>query len=147
MKIDNDGLNIIKRFEGFRAEPYYCPAGVPTIGYGTTHYNHRGVTINDHAITQEVATNLLRDQVDAIYGKAVNHYVRVPINQHQFDALTSFTYNEGTYALKTSHLLKYVNAREFDKAAKEFHKWIKGGGHIIKGLKNRREQERRLFLS
>ena len=147
MKIDEAGLRIIKDFEGLSLKPYLDLRGVPTIGYGTTHYHHRAVTIHDSDISEKVATMLLRDQVDAIYGKAVNHYVRVPINQKQFDALTSFTYNEGTHALKTSHLLKYINENRFDLASKEFHKWNKAGGRVIKGLGRRREQERKLFLS
>jgi len=121
MKIDKAGLDIIKQFEGFSSKPYLCPAGVPTIGYGTTHYDYRAVTMHDHDISEKVATELLSYQVNSIYGKAVNHYVRVPITQNQFDALVSFTYNEGTNALKTSHLLKYVNQRRFSLAVKEFH--------------------------
>jgi len=146
LKIDEAGLIIIEQFEGFRPEPYYCPAGVPTIGYGTTHYEGRPVGIDDNPISRSTAEHFLREQVDKIYGKAVNHYVRVPITQNQFDALTSFTYNEGTHAFKTSHLLRYINEGRFKKASKEFHKWNKGGGHVIKGLATRREQERRLFI-
>ena len=146
MKIDSAGLQIIKDFEGLSLKPYLDVRGVPTIGYGTTHYDYRAVTIHDRPISLEVATSLLRTQVDDIYGKAVNHYVRVPISQSQFDALTSFTYNEGTHAFKTSHLLKYINENNFDQAQREFHKWNKSGGRVVKGLANRRERERRLFI-
>ena len=148
MKIDDAGLEIIKKFEGFREAPYRCQAGVPTIGYGTTHYdNGLAVSMRDANITRETAEQYLRHQVNTHYADKVNHYVGIAISQEQFDALTSFAYNEGTHALKTSHLLKYVNRREFTKAANEFQKWIYVNGAVSTGLVRRRQAERELFMT
>ena len=129
--------------------PYLDVALVPTIGYGTTHYgiDGRAVTLSDHAISKEVATKLMRDQIDATYGKAVNHAVRVPITQNQFDSLVSFTYNEGVGALRSSTLLKKLNKGKKLQADKEFAKWNRANGKVNRGLVRRRKLEAKLFLS
>ena len=147
MEISDNGIKLIKQFEGFSAIPYLDQALVPTIGYGTTHYHHRAVRMSDKPITKAEATYLLRSQVDVTYGSAVNHYVRVPLTQNQFDALVSFTYNEGTHALKTSTLLKKLNKGKILKADKEFAKWNKANGKVNRGLIARRKKEAKLFLT
>ncbi len=147
MKISDKGIDEIKKYEGFVPHPYLDVAMVPTIGYGTTHYMGRPVSLDDHDISEKTATQFLRDQVDAIYGKAVNHYVRVPMTQNQFDALVSFTYNEGTHALKTSHLLKKINAGKLTDAKAEFSKWKYANGRANRGLLARRESEASLYLA
>ena len=147
MELSDRGVKLLKEFEGFSATPYLDQALVPTIGYGTTHYHHRPVRMNDKAITKKEATYLMRSQVDMTYGKAVNHLVRVPITQNQFDALVSFTYNEGTNALKTSTLLKKLNMGKILKADKEFAKWNRADGKVNRGLIARRKKEAKLFLA
>ena len=149
MNISNNGLKIIKQFEGFMPKPYLDQALVPTIGYGTTHYGlgGRSVTLNDHSISKEVATKLMKDQIDATYGRAVNHAVRVPITQNQFDALVSFTYNLGVGALRSSTLLKKLNKGKKLQADKEFRKWTHVNGKVNRGLKARRKKEAELFLA
>ena len=77
---------------------------------------------------------------------SVNRYVRWPINENQFAALVSFTYNVGAGNLKRSTLLKRVNAGRHNEAAAEFLKWIRAGGRILKGLIRRRASERLLYL-
>ena len=146
MVLSNKGLELIKGFEGFRSRPYLDQAAVPTIGYGTTHYHHRAVRMSDGRISQQEATYLMRAQIDAIYGKAVNHAVQVPINQDQFDALVSFTYNEGVGALRTSTLLKKLNKGKKLQADKEFAKWNRANGKVNKGLTRRRRLEAALFI-
>ena len=147
MEISNKGLSLIKKFEGFSSRPYLDQALVPTIGYGTTHYLNRAVSMNDHAISKETATTLLEEQISRTYGKVVNHYVRVPISQNQFDALVSFAYNLGANALKKSTLLKKLNKGKKLKADKEFSKWNHVNGKINKGLTARRKLEAELFLA
>ncbi len=147
MKISEHGLEEIKKYEGFRSGPYLDVAGVPTIGYGTTHYIERPVSLGDHHISKKTATKFLRDQVDTIYGKAVNHYVKVPITQNQFDALVSFTYNEGVGSFKRSTLLKKLNKGKLKNAKKEFRKWKYANGKVNKGLLARRDSEASLFLA
>jgi lysozyme len=75
----------------------------------------------------------------------VRRSVKVQLTQWQFDALTSFTYNCGSGALASSTLLKKVNAKDFDGAALEFHKWNRGGGKVLPGLVRRRASESLLF--
>ena len=148
MKISEKGLDLIKMFEGFRSNPYLCPAGVPTIGYGSTRYNNGNkVTMNDKAISKEYATGMLEYQCNTIYGDAVNDYTTIMNNQNQFDALTSFTYNLGTGNLKSSTLLKKHNKGDFGGAANEFEKWIYANGEVLEGLVRRREEERKLYES
>ena len=146
MKTSNKGKAIIKQYEGFRAKPYLCPAGVPTIGYGATYYTDgRKVTLRDAPISEAGADKLL-DKMLGKYEDAVNRYVQVPINQNQFDALVSFCYNLGQEALRTSTLLKKLNNKDYNGAADAFLNWVYAGGKKLQGLVNRRTDERKLFL-
>ena len=142
MKTSNKGKAIIKQYEGFRAKPYLCPAGVPTIGYGATYYTDgRKVTLKDAPISEADADKLL-DKMLAKYEDAVNRYVQVPITQNQFDALVSFCYNLGQENLRNSTLLKKVNAKDYKGAADAFLNWVYASGKKLQGLVNRRTDER-----
>jgi lysozyme len=147
-KSSSKGIELIKSFEGFYAKPYMCPANVATIGYGTIRYpNGKKVTLSDVPITKETATSYLMDNLTT-YEKSVDAFCRDDINQNQFDALVSFCYNVGSTALKSSTLLKKVNANPNDPEIKfEFLKWNRGGGRVLKGLIRRREAEVQLYFS
>lgn len=167
-KIGDKGIKLIKLHEGFRSKPYICPAGVPTIGYGSTYYpNGVKVTLKDRPITETQAHLMLLDLL-SIYERSVDSFVRDDINQNQFDALVDFAYNAGVGNLKSSTLLKKVNLNPNDPSiGKEFLKWIYGGdgthngldddgdGLIdepgerqrLKGLVNRRINESNLYFS
>lgn len=148
MKTGNNGLELIKKFEGFRSEPYLCPAKVATIGYGATYYpNGNSVMMSDNEITEPEAVDLLKDMLTS-YENSVNKLVKVEISQNQFDALVSFTYNLGAGALSKSTLLKKVNANCCDTTiANEFMKWNKAGGKELRGLTIRRKEESNLYFS
>ena len=143
----NNLIELIKKFEGFSAVPYMCPASVVTIGYGSTRYaDGRKVTMTDNSITIEGAIILLKQTLKQ-YELAVDAYCRDDINQNQFDALVDFAYNCGNGNLKSSTLLKKVNANPNDPTiALEFRKWNKGGKKVLKGLVNRREAEIELYF-
>lgn len=146
MKASQNCIDIIKQFEGFRSKPYLCPAGIPTIGYGSTRYaNGFAVSLKDAPITEQVAGDIMRATLTT-YENAVSRYVTVPLNQNQFDALVDFAYNAGAQNLRTSTLLKKLNAGDAVGAANEFGKWVNGGGKKLPGLVARREAERQLFL-
>lgn len=131
---------IIKEFEGLEFDAYLCPAGVWTIGYG-----HTGGVKKGDAITEEEADILLsRDVQDA--ERAINSYVKVAINQNQFDALVSFVYNLGSGNFKSSTLLRKLNQCDYLGAANEFERWNKAGGKVLNGLVRRREVEVNLFI-
>jgi lysozyme len=138
---------MIKTFEGFRGTPYKCSAGVPTIGYGATFYpGGKKVTMTDAAITEEQAVELLANMLVS-FEKYVDSYCVDTITQNQFDALVSFAYNLGPANLKSSTLLKKVNANPNDESIKlEFLKWVKAGGKTLKGLVRRREAESELYF-
>jgi lysozyme len=102
--------------------------------------------MTDNSITIEGAIILLKQTLKQ-YELAVDSYCRDDINQNQFDALVDFAYNCGNGNLKTSTLLKKVNANPNDPTiAVEFRKWNKGGGKVLKGLVNRREAEIELYF-
>ena len=142
------GVELIKKYEGFRSKPYKCEAGVATIGYGATYYpNGQKVKLTDPAIDEKHASLLLEAMLNP-YEKAVDTYSRDDINQNQFDALVSFAYNLGNSALKSSTLLKKANANPNDKTIRnEFLKWRFAGGKELKGLINRRKDESELYFS
>jgi lysozyme len=147
-KISYNGLNLIKKYEGFKSKPYKCPAGIATIGFGSTYYpGGKKVSLSDPAISEEQATLLLKDLL-ITFEKAVDSYTRDDITQHQFDALVCFAYNVGTNALRTSTLLKKVNANPSDPSIKqEFLKWNKANGKALPGLTKRRQEESELYGS
>jgi lysozyme len=139
MKLSKTGADLIKKYEGCRLTAYLCPANVWTIGWGHTGNVKKGQTIT------QVQADTFFDKDIQRFVDGVNDIVKVEINQNQFDALVSFTYNCGVDALRKSSLAKYLNAKQFDKASAEFDRWNKGGGEVLKGLINRRKEERTLF--
>ena len=147
MKTGKKGIDLIKEFEGFRAEPYRDAVGIPTIGYGNTYYEDgRAVKLTDPPITQARGEELLKS-VLVRYESAVNRYVQVPISQNQFDALVSFAYNVGNENLRKSTLMKLLNEKKYGQAADQFPRWNRAGGNVLAGLTRRRARERELFLS
>ncbi len=147
MNISDDGVKLIKSFEGYLTRQpdgscvaYLCPARVPTIGWGCTE----GVRLGMRWTEAEAIEGLKREL--AKHEAAVNRLVTVEINQNQFDALTSFSYNCGVGALQKSTLLKRLNKGDYDGAAQAFASWNKGGGRVLKGLVARRAREAALFL-
>ena len=146
-KTSKNGIALIKKYEGFKSKPYLCPANVPTIGYGATYYpNGQKVKLTDPAIDEKHASLLLEAMLNP-YEKAVDSYCRDDINQNQFDALVSFAYNLGNSALKSSTLLKKVNANPNDKTIRnEFLKWVNADGIKLNGLVKRRIEESNLYF-
>ena len=152
MKISRRGLNLIKEFEGClkpigggKFVPYICPAGVLTIGWGTTNLD--GKKFDKYSVwTQAQCDTALAVDMEK-YEAAVHRRVKVPLNQNQFDALVSFTYNCGEGNLAKSTLLKKVNARDYVGAAGQFPLWNKGAGVVLRGLVRRRAAEAALFRS
>lgn len=147
-KISQKGIDLIKKYEGFSAKPYLCPAQIPTIGYGATYYEDgKKVTLQDSLITEDRGVELLKHLL-VTFEKSVDSFCRDDINQNQFDALVSFAYNLGTGSLKSSTLLKKVNANTADPTIKdEFMKWVNAGGKKLPGLVKRRTDEAALYFS
>ena len=146
-KIGQEGIDLIKKFEGFRSAPYKCPAGIPTIGYGATFYTSgKKVTLSDKVITEKEGCTLLKYMLMS-FEQYVDSYCVDTITQNQFSALVSFCYNLGPSNLKSSTLLKKINANPNDPTIKdEFMKWTRGGGRVLPGLVKRREAEANLYF-
>ena len=147
MKISEKGLSMIERFEGCLLKASNKLDGVWTIGYGQTgsYYGkrvRRGMTT-----TKALAHAWLRDHSIKTYEDAVTQAVKVPLNQNQFDALVSFTYNVGVGALKQSTALRKLNAGDYAGAADALTMWTKCNGKVLAGLVRRRKEERALFLA
>lgn len=150
-KISQKGIDLIKKYEGFSGKPYFDPGtgNLPiTIGYGATYYeNGKKVTMQDPLITESRGVEILKNLL-VTYEKCVDSFCRDDINQNQFDALVSFAYNLGTASLKSSTLLKKVNANPADPTIKdEFVKWVNANGKKLPGLVKRRTDEAALYFS
>ena len=146
--ISDAGLDFITRHEGLKTKLYNDPANHCTIGVG--HLVHKGPCNGGEkaefrdGLTQEEARLLLRSDANVAI-TAINRLVQVPLEQHQFDALVSFTFNVGTGAFEKSTLLKKLNEGNYDEIRAELGKWVKGGGKILPGLQVRRTAEANLF--
>jgi lysozyme len=134
-------------FEGFSAKPYLCSAKVPTIGYGSTYYlNGRRVTLLDKPITELEAFEMFKAIADKFADK-VSKLVTTPVDQNQFNALVSLTYNIGPANFQKSTLLRKVNFNHNDPSIRaEFLKWNKAGGQVLKGLTIRRKAEADIYF-
>ena len=141
MKISQEGLSLIKKFEGCRLEAYYCSGGVLTIGYG-----HTGGVKESDTITQEEAEKLLRADVFK-FEEYVEDNVMVELDQGQFDALVAWTFNLGPGNLRESTMLKRLNEADYASVPSEMKRWNKAGGKTLDGLIRRRNAEALLFQS
>jgi len=141
MQMSPEGMNaLLKKFEGCKLTAYRCPAGICTIGYGHTASAGAPPPRDGMTITQKQADEILSRDLTQ-YETAVHNMVQQPLNQHQFDVLVDFAYNAGIGNLKSSTLLKKVNAAQFDQVPAELLKWTKGGGKVLPGLVRRRQAE------
>lgn len=141
MKIGTLGLNLIKSFEGLRLTAYKDVVGIWTIGYGHTRTAKAGMVIDQVGAESLLMADLVEAQ------DAVDTYVNVPLTQYQYDALVSLVFNIGTGAFSRSTICKRINSREEQwRIGAEFLRWVYAGGKKIKGLENRRVEERRLYL-
>lgn len=135
-------LGLLERFEGLRLRPYLCPAGVPTIGLGSTRYlDGRPVRLTDPPITREHAFHLAREQLLRDYLPAVLRLCGAIDAPGRLAALVDFAYNLGSGALQASTLRRRVLAGRWDLVPAELRKWVRGGGRVLPGLVARREAE------
>lgn len=137
MKISDNGLNLIKKFEGCRLTAYQDTVGVWTIGYGTTNADKAitGTTIcQGLRISQETADEWLRQSVDKKYGPKVEKYSAYNWNQNEFDALVSFAYNIGSIDGLTAS-----GSRSKEEIADKIQAYNKAGGKVLSGLIRRRQ--------
>lgn len=135
------GIELNKYFESCKLTSYLCPAGVWTIGYGHTRTARSGMTI-----TRFQAEQLLKE--DLLIVETQINKLDLNLNQNQFDALVSFTFNLGIGNLKKSKLLQLIKLDPNDfLIAFEFPKWRKANGVVLKGLERRRKIEAQLYFT
>lgn len=139
MKVSQDCIQLVKYFEGFEDTAYLCPANVWTIGYGRT----RNVKEGDK-ITEVQAERDLLEELEEFKHQVLDS-VKVELKQNELDALTSWTYNLGVGNLKSSTLLKKLNAGNKDEVPAEIVRWNKANGKVLAGLTKRREAEAELW--
>lgn len=129
-------------FEGMYLVPYLCPAGVPTIGVGSTHYlDGTPVKLTDPAITREHALVLLRSRILSEFMPGVLKLCRAVDTPGRLAALTDIAYNIGLKNLKNSTLIRVLNKSGWGLAPTQFRRWVRGGGKVLNGLVARREAE------
>ena len=146
MKLNKEGADLIKSFEGCKLKAYQCSAMKWTIGYGNTFFEDGTPVVAGNAISQEKAEQLFEIIANDFSAKVVK-LVPSHITPNQFGALVSFAYNCGITNLQKSTLLKKVIANHNDPSIKaEFLKWNKAGGKVLAGLTRRREAESNLYF-
>ena len=138
LKTSQEGISLIKSFEGCELTAYRCSADVPTIGYGHTV----GVSDGDTCTQEEAETMLAEDLVE--FEDYVKNYVESELQQNEFDALVAWTYNLGPANLKESTMLKELNSGNFEEVPRQMKRWNRAGGEVLDGLIRRREAESRL---
>jgi len=158
MNVSAKALAVIKHHEGIRFTPYRCPAKLWTIGVGHVLYPEQGklkIENRDaYPLRPEDNRKFSVEEVDAIlaadlqrFERGVEKFIPVPLTQGQFDALVSFSFNVGLGTLQRSTLRAKLNRGDKEGAAEELLKYCMAGGKILKGLQNRRIDERAMFLS
>ena len=154
MQTSENGLELLKQWEGFKLNVYNDSAGLPTIGVGhlitQSERNSGSIVIDGVAVkyagglTQQQVLDLLSQDVKPAE-QSVNNGVKVPLDQNQFDALVSFTFNVGGGAFAGSTLLKVLNQQQYTEVPNQFLRWTKAGGKVVQGLVNRRHNEIKLW--
>ena len=141
--------DLCRFFEGFSSKPYICPAGYPTIGYGTV-YKPDGtkVTMQDAPISKELANQWLMRELRNNYMAGVLKASPILIaNERLLAAITDFAYNLGVGRYRASTLKRRVDSNDLLGVETELKKWIRGGGKVLPGLVKRRQAEIDLFRS
>ena len=138
---------LCKQFEGYRGKPYLCPAGIPTIGYGSTYYaDGRKVALTDPPMFEPDAAALLLYELHHTYLPGVLRHCPVLLtDEKKCNAIVDFAYNLGTGRLQTSTLKRKINASDWEGAKEQLMLWTKGGGRVLPGLLKRRTAECRLL--
>ena len=141
MRCSQEGLELIKKFEGCKLKSYKCSAGVWTIGYGHTEDVKEG-----DIVSPQEADKLLRADVFK-FERYVEDEVKVKLEQNQFDALVAWTFNLGVGNLRSSTMLKELNNADYTSVPFEMKRWNKAAGKTLDGLVRRRQAESLLFES
>ena len=146
MKLNKDGYNLIKQFEGCKLQAYQDSVGIWTIGYGSTYYENMQRVKQGDKVSQQRANEIF-EFVANRFARNVDDLITSQPTQNQFNAVVSLAYNIGLGNFQRSTLLKKLNRNPNDKTIKyEFLKWINAGGRQLQGLINRRKKEAEIYF-
>lgn len=146
MKINQAGLDLIKKYEGFRSHAYRDAVGVWTIGYGHTSMAGLPRATSRLKISRQQGEKILAYDVEK-FSRQIRPLIQVDLTENQFSAMVSFAYNVGVGGFRKSSVLKRLNAGRFDAVPNRLSLWVKAGGKTLKGLVRRRAAEGALFLA
>lgn len=154
-KVSDKLLNFLEEFESFKSEPYLCPSGVPTIGFGTTFYfdTKKFVKLADKPISIEEARRLKKGHLDTVFCPLVDKLCRDNLTQNEFDAIVSFVYNAGATYRTSKGQIKYYNLfahiNDLMPHKDLYDYWcnlaVTGGGKKLRGLVRRRQREALIY--
>ena len=158
MNVSPGAIKVICHHEGVRFRPYRCPARLYTVGVGHVMYPEQGkLKIEDRdgfPLRPEDNRVWTKDEVDGLlkfdlarFERGVAQFCPVPLTQGMYDSLVSFSFNVGLGTLQRSTLRQKLLRGDKAGAAEELLKYCMAGGKILKGLQNRRIDERAMFLS
>ena len=167
MKLSQRGADLMHRYEGYRTQPYLCPAHIWTIGYGHVLYqeqirlpmarvgNYTGMIRREFPLKAEDNRVWSKDEIEQLFSQDVSSFERGALRlspnlvdrQGAFDAVVSFAFNAGLGNYQRSTIRMKNNRGDFQGAADAFMMWTKGGGKELPGLVRRRKDERASFLS
>jgi lysozyme len=158
MNVSSEAIKVIQHHEGIRYKAYRCPAKLWTVGVGHVLYPEQGKLPIDQrdgfALRPDDNRAFSKDEVDAIlksdlqrFERGVSSFCPVALSQGMFDGLVSFSFNVGLGTLQRSTLRQKLLRGDKAGAAEEFLKYCMAGGKILKGLQNRRIDERAMFIS
>lgn len=146
MKMTNEGLDLIKEFEGWRGDAYRDAVGVWTIGYGHTSMAGEPKVVPGMTITKAEGVEILRRDVEK-FADGVRKLLTVELTDNQFSALVSFAYNVGLGNFRKSSVLQRVNNKDFAAVPRRLQLWTKADGKTLPGLVRRRAAEAKMFSS
>jgi len=134
---------LCRKYEGYRARPYLCPANVATIGYGSTYYaDGKKVTLQDPPMDEPTARALLLVELEHTYLPGVLRNCPIlATDVRKCNSIVDFAYNCGVGRLQTSTLKRKINASDWEGAKEQLMLWTKGGGKVLPGLLKRRISE------
>lgn len=165
LKINDNCPKLVKKYEGLHdgdskqtgLQPKLCPANIWTEGYGRAMFGKDGKFLTKanttkaeaeaRAVikTEAQAEQALKEDLEE-YSNRIIPFIKVPLTENQFGACVSLAYNIGHGAFSRSSVLKFINAKDFNSAAKSFLLWNKAGGKVLPGLDRRRKEEMELFM-
>jgi lysozyme len=148
MKVSNKLIQMLKHHEGVRSKPYRCPAGLWTVGVGHLIGDGKSLPQSwNKTFTQEEIDGLLKRDLNRFERGILKMLPNVRLRQCEFDCLVSFAFNLGLGTFQRSTLRQALLRGDKEAAMESLMKYCRAGGKVLRGLENRRKDERAMFLA